>query len=106
MKPNALFPILFTQNNLKKKSGTDIFYQIIAHVHFREILSDYFLFSRFVWSIFVTQLVAKHMKEIIIIKIIFRAFSCKKDFKKPTSHCRLSNDFRLIPATFHCLINH
>jgi hypothetical protein len=31
MKPNALFPILFIQNNvLKKKSGTDIFYQIIA----------------------------------------------------------------------------
>jgi hypothetical protein len=26
-------------------------------VHFREILSDYFLFSRFDWSIFVTQLV-------------------------------------------------
>jgi hypothetical protein len=64
MKPNALFPILFIQNN-KKKSGTDIFYQIIAHVHFREILSGYFLFSRFDWSIFVTQLVAKHMKEII-----------------------------------------
>jgi hypothetical protein len=58
MKPNALFPILFIQNN-KKKSGTDIFfYQIIAHVHFREILSGYFLFSRFDWSIFVTQLVA------------------------------------------------
>jgi hypothetical protein len=68
MKPNALFPILFIQNNLLKKkiSGTDIFYQIIAHVHFREILSGYFLFSRFDWSIFVTQLVAKHMKEIII----------------------------------------
>jgi hypothetical protein len=66
MKPNALFPILFIQNNLKKKSGTDIFYQIIAHVHFREILSGYFLFSRFDWSIFVTQLVAKHMKEIIL----------------------------------------
>jgi hypothetical protein len=66
MKPNALFPILFIQNNLfKKKTGTDIFYQIIAHVHFREILSRYFLFFRFDWSIFVTQLVAKHMKEII-----------------------------------------
>jgi hypothetical protein len=38
-------------------------------VHFREILSGYFLFSRFDWSIFVTQLVAKHMKEIIAIKI-------------------------------------
>jgi hypothetical protein len=62
MKPNALFPILFIQ----KKSCTDIFDQIIAHVHFREILSGYFLFSRFDWSIFVTQLVAKHMKEIIL----------------------------------------
>jgi hypothetical protein len=39
MKPNALFPILFIQNNFKKikKSGTDIFYQIIALVHFRDI---------------------------------------------------------------------
>jgi hypothetical protein len=64
MKPNALFPILFIQNN-KKKSSTNIFYQIIAHVHFREILSGYFLLSRFDWSIFVTQLVAKHMKDII-----------------------------------------
>jgi hypothetical protein len=65
MKPNALFPILFIQNiYIFFKSGTDIFYQIIAHVHFTEILSGYFLFSRFDWSIFVTQLVAKHMKEI------------------------------------------
>jgi hypothetical protein len=72
MKPNALFPIFFIQNNvcIKKKSGTDIFYQILAHVHFREILPGYFLFSRFDWSIFVTQLVAKHMKE-IISSIIF-----------------------------------
>jgi hypothetical protein len=68
MKPNALFPILFIQNNLKKKSDTDIFYQIIAHVHFREILWGYFLFSRFDWSVFVRQLVAKHMKEIITDK--------------------------------------
>jgi hypothetical protein len=31
MKTNALFPILFIQNNLlKKKSGIDIFYPIIA----------------------------------------------------------------------------
>jgi hypothetical protein len=65
MKPNALFPIFFIHNN-KKKSGTDIFYHIIAHVHFREILSGYFLFSRFDWSTFVTQLIAKHMKEIIV----------------------------------------
>jgi hypothetical protein len=74
MKPNELFPILFIQNNLlkKKKSGTDIFYQIIAHVHFREILSGYFLFSCFDWSIFVTQLVAKHMKAIIKYKKLGR----------------------------------
>jgi hypothetical protein len=37
-------------------------------VHFREILSGYFLFSRFDWSIFVTQLVARHMKQIINFK--------------------------------------
>jgi hypothetical protein len=75
MKPNALFPILFIQNNLfKKKSGTDIFYQIIAHVHFREILSGYCLFSRFDWSIFVTQLVAKHMKETITYNIPMHRF--------------------------------
>jgi hypothetical protein len=29
---------------IKKKSGSDIFYQIIAHVHFREILTGYFCF--------------------------------------------------------------
>jgi hypothetical protein len=46
-------------------------------VHFREILSGYFLFSRFDWSIFATQLVARHMKEIIIrekkfkVKLLF-----------------------------------
>jgi hypothetical protein len=34
MKPNALFPILFIQNLKKKKSGTDIFYQIIAQCAF------------------------------------------------------------------------
>jgi hypothetical protein len=63
MKTNALFPILFIQNNLfKKKSGTDIFIRLLHSVHFREILSGYFLFSRFNWSIVVTQLVAKHMK--------------------------------------------
>jgi hypothetical protein len=41
------------QNNNKKKIRyilTDIFYQIIAHVHFREIVSGYFLFSRFDWQ--------------------------------------------------------
>jgi hypothetical protein len=34
MKTNALFPILFIQNNKKKKSGTDIFYRIIAQCAF------------------------------------------------------------------------
>jgi hypothetical protein len=35
IKTNALFPILFIQNNLfKKKSGTDIFYPIIAQCAF------------------------------------------------------------------------
>jgi hypothetical protein len=69
MKTNALFPILFTQNNLKK-TGTYLptfFIRLLHSVHSREILSGYFLFSRFDWSIFVTQLVARHMKEIIRI---------------------------------------
>jgi hypothetical protein len=66
MKPNVLFPILFIHNNNQVPT---FFYQIITHVHFREILSGYFLFSRFDWSIFVTQLVAKHMKEIISLKL-------------------------------------
>jgi hypothetical protein len=63
MKTNALFPILFIQNNLLKKYI--FFIRLLHSVHFREILSGYFLFSRFDWSIFVTQLVARHMKEII-----------------------------------------
>jgi hypothetical protein len=67
MKPNALFPILFIQNIYKKKSQVPTFFiKLLLHsVHFREILSGYFLFSRFDWSIFVTQLVPKHVKEII-----------------------------------------
>jgi hypothetical protein len=66
MKPNALFPILFIQNNLLKKNQVLTFFIRLLHsVHFSEILSGYFLFPRFDWSIFVTQLVAKHMKEII-----------------------------------------
>jgi hypothetical protein len=40
-------------------------------VHFREILSGFF-WSCFDWSIFVTQLVAKHMKEIIKYKKLGR----------------------------------
>jgi hypothetical protein len=67
MKTNALFSILFIQNNLLKKK-----------IRYRHFLCDYctvcilekfyrviFLFSSFDWSIFVKQLVAKHMKEII-----------------------------------------
>jgi hypothetical protein len=46
MKTNALFPILFIQNNLfeKKKQVPTFFIRLL---HFREILSGYFLFSRF-----------------------------------------------------------
>jgi hypothetical protein len=50
---------------LKKNQVPTFFIRLLHSVHFREILSGYFLFSRFDWSIFVTQLVAKHMKEII-----------------------------------------
>jgi hypothetical protein len=66
MKTNALFPILFIQNNLfkKKKIRYRHFLSDYCSVHFREILSGYFLFSHKYWSIFVTQLVARHMKEI------------------------------------------
>jgi hypothetical protein len=59
MKTNALFPILFIQNNKKKNQVSTEFFSDYCTVHFREILSGYFLFSRFDWSIFVTQLVAK-----------------------------------------------
>jgi hypothetical protein len=69
MKPNALFPILFIQNNKKKIQVPTFFIRLLHSVHFREILSGYFLFSRFDWSIFVTQLVAKHMKEIIRYRV-------------------------------------
>jgi hypothetical protein len=67
MKTNALFPILFIQNIFFFLNQVPTFFIRLLHsVHFREILSGYFLFSRFDWSIFVTQLVPKHMKEIII----------------------------------------
>jgi hypothetical protein len=71
MKTNALFPILFIQNNLLKKKNQvpTFFIRLLYSVRFREMLSGYFLFSRFDWSIFVTQLVAKHMKEIINYKL-------------------------------------
>jgi hypothetical protein len=67
MKTNALFPIIFIQKMLlKKKNQVPTFFIRLLHsVHFREILSGYFLFARFDWSIFVTQLVARRMKEII-----------------------------------------
>jgi hypothetical protein len=68
MKTNALFPILFIQNIFFffLNQVPTFFIRLLHSVHFREILSGYFLFSRFDWSIFVTQLVARHMKEIII----------------------------------------
>jgi hypothetical protein len=80
MKPNALFPIFFIQK-VKKKNQVPTFFIRLAHVHFREILSDYFLFSRFDWSIFVTQLVAKHMKE-IIKQIKLKLFSLKDKYMR------------------------
>jgi hypothetical protein len=59
-------PFLFKIIYLKKQNQVPIFFIRLLHsVHFRDILSGYFLYSRFDWSIFVTQLVAKHMKEII-----------------------------------------
>jgi hypothetical protein len=80
MKINALFPILFIQNNLsiKKKNQVPTFFIRLLHsVHFREILSGYFLFSRFDWSISVTQLFAKHMKEIITVIFINVSLYCE-----------------------------
>jgi hypothetical protein len=58
MKPNVLFPILFIQNNLKKNQVPTFFIRLL-HMCILEKL------------IFVTQLVAKHMKEIINKKNIF-----------------------------------
>jgi hypothetical protein len=51
MKPNALFRILFIQNNLFNKNQVPTFFIRLLHSeHFREILSVFFLFSRFDWS--------------------------------------------------------
>jgi choline kinase len=68
MKPNALFPIHFIQNNFfRKKNQVPTFFIRLLHMCILEkFYRVIFLFSRFGWSIFVTQLVAKHMKEIII----------------------------------------
>jgi hypothetical protein len=82
MKTNALFPIfLFKIIYLKKNQVPTFFIRLLHSVHFREILSGYFLFSRFDWSMFVTQLVAKHMKEIIRFKklgrVIFGNINCR-----------------------------
>jgi hypothetical protein len=52
---------------MKKNQVPTFFVGLLHSVHFREILSSYFLFSRFDWSIFVTQLLARHMKEIILL---------------------------------------
>jgi hypothetical protein len=69
MKTNALFPILFIQNIFFFLIRYRHFLSDYCSVHFREILSGYFFFSRFDWSIFLTQLVARHMKEIIVGKL-------------------------------------
>jgi hypothetical protein len=65
MKSNYFQSFLFKIIYLTKKIRYRHFLSDYCTVHFRDILSGYFLFSRFDWSIFVTQLVAKHMKEII-----------------------------------------
>jgi hypothetical protein len=65
MKPNALFPILFIQNNLKKNQVPTFFIRLLHMCILEKCYRVIFLFSPFNWSIFVTQLVAKHMKEII-----------------------------------------
>jgi hypothetical protein len=56
-------------HSISGRSLPTFFIRLLHSVHFREILSGYFLFSRFDWSIFVTQLVARHMKEIITYNI-------------------------------------
>jgi hypothetical protein len=65
MKPNALFPILFIQNNLKKNQVPTFFIRLLHMCILEKFYRVIFLFSPFDWSIFVTQLVAQHMKEII-----------------------------------------
>jgi hypothetical protein len=61
MKLNALFPI-FLFKIIKKKNPVPTFFIRLLHMCILE------KFYRFDWSIFVTQLVAKHMKEIINLK--------------------------------------
>jgi hypothetical protein len=60
MKPNALFPILFIQNNKKKNQVATFFIRLLHMCLLEKFYRVIFLFSRFDWSIFVTQLVAKH----------------------------------------------
>jgi hypothetical protein len=59
------FESFFFKIIFKKNQVPTFFIRLLHSVDFREMLSGYFLFSRFDWSIFVTQLVARHMKEII-----------------------------------------
>jgi hypothetical protein len=68
-------------------------------VHFREILSGYILFSRFDWSIFVMQLVAKHMKEIIKKKNSYLQLHYKCKLSHPDSIVSPS-----VPDKSHCRI--
>jgi hypothetical protein len=63
MKPNALFPILFNLNN-KKKNQVPTFFIRLLHMC---ILEKYYRVT-FCFLVLIgqfTQLVAKHMKEII-----------------------------------------
>jgi hypothetical protein len=68
MKPNALFPILFIQNNKKKNQVPTFFIRLLHMCILEKFCRVIFCFLVLICSIFVTQLVAKHMKEIIIYK--------------------------------------
>jgi hypothetical protein len=75
MKPNALFPILFIQNN-KKKNQVPTFFIRLLHMCILE--KFYGVILCFLVLIgFVTQLCAKHMKEIIKEKNTFILYSTK-----------------------------
>jgi hypothetical protein len=72
----------------------------VISVHFREILSGYFLFSRFDWYWpIVMQLVVKHMKEIIIKKNSYLQLHYKCKPSQPDSIASPS-----VPDKSHCRI--
>jgi hypothetical protein len=64
MKPNALFPILFIQNNTKKNQVPTFFIRLLHMCILEKFYRVIFCFF-VLMAIFVTQLVAKQMKEII-----------------------------------------